>query len=121
MARVFLVEPVRRDFDLESLKSFGEIIYLFEPDERRGSVFRTDEFCINVTARLKRARFDAVNDFFCLTGALVPTCLVMSLIANAHSTINILLYNTGDESYASRKVVYEAENTTQSETQAGTA
>lgn len=110
MSRVFLVEPVRREFDLESLKDFGEITFLFQPDERRGSVFRTEEFCASILARLSREDFDPELDFFCLTGALVPVSLTLSIMSHLFGMVNVLLYNTGDENYASRKVEYEVDN-----------
>ncbi len=109
-ARVFLIETVRRDFNLESLKEFGIVTYLYNSDERRGSLFRTEEFCQEVKARLLREQFDSEGDYFCLTGGLVPTSLALSVLSRMFPTLNLLLYNTGDDSYVCRVVNYDTES-----------
>lgn len=102
--RVFLLEEPRGNVNLETAKAFGPIKYVFGPDDRRCSVFKAGEFGHAVVRKLREARFDAVQDRFCLTGALVPVCIAVSAILAEWGMTGLLLWNAPDCCYVDRFV-----------------
>ena len=109
MSNVYLIEPSRRPMDLSSAKSFGELVYLFGPDERRASVFQVDQFSDQVIDALQEKNFNYEEDYFCVMGGLLQVTLFgIALGAFAEQNqipyITLLMYNSPHNAYEERRL-----------------
>ena len=108
MSRVFLVEPVRANIDVSSAEKFGELVYIFGPNAKRVSVFKTQEYCVAVLDILRSMDYDPEEDIFCISGSMVPVAVTLSaLVAEFVAGIEVLFYNSIEDGYARRTMKAE--------------
>lgn len=97
--RVFAFE--RCEQDVSAAAKFGEVVYLFDADGSRPSIW-SDEFGEQVVKTLMNWRFNPDEDFILCTGKMVPL-MMLSLTALAEfEVINLLLYNSVEREYVRR-------------------
>ena len=102
MSRVFLVERPKANIDVTKAEEFGELNYVFGPDDRRCSVFRTTEFGHEVIARLETAKYDSTVDFFCIAGSMVTVAAALAAMMSRYSVVRVLMYSAPDNRYVKR-------------------
>lgn len=99
MGRVFILEEARRHLDTSSAARYGDITYLFDPGERRPSVFQVQEFVESVHAALVRKAFDPDEDSWVIVGSMLNTSIAMLALAAYATgrTVQLLLFNARAE------------------------
>ena len=100
--RVFVIEPVRAQLDISTAEEFGEVIYVFEHDMRRCSVFRHEEFGKAVLRRLQELKFSPDIDCICIVGTMITVVVALIAISQTYDTFNVLLFNATDGTYVHR-------------------
>lgn len=109
MRRLFILEEVRRNIDLSSANELGEVIQLFEQDERRPGLFDVDAFVDAVQERLYSVNFDPTEDAFIIAGSMIAVALT-SIAVIRYATlekfdhINLLLFDSRSDKYIERCV-----------------
>lgn len=104
MRRVFLIERPRSHIDLAKAAEFGELTYVFNPDDRRDSVFSCNGFVSSVLKRLKQLNFDTHVDVFCIAGSMVPITISAAAILCVYGHLDVLLYNAREGAYILRSL-----------------
>lgn len=104
MSRVFILQAPKAHMDLSSCAKYGDIVTLFVDQERRPSVFDTEEFGKEVLQRLEKHNFDPTVDYICVTGAMVALITGLIAIACAYDDFMILLFSSNSVQYVAKKV-----------------
>lgn len=104
MSRIFLLQEPKAHMDLTSLAKYGETITLFVNNEKRPSVFDTEEFGNAVLQRLEQHKFDPAIDYICVTGAMVALTTALIAITCAYDEFMILLFSSNSAQYVAKKV-----------------
>lgn len=112
MSRVFLVEVPRGNIDTASARNFGELTYIFEPDQRRSRVFDVDAYARDVLASLTALEFDPDRDYFALTGPVLPVNLSLYTILRRWGRVQVLMFVSTDSKYVSRTLTLVKGDTT---------
>lgn len=102
-SRVFLFEPTKANIDLSTALTFGEIVYIFSPGERRCSVFNSTSYCKSVIDKLKQSKFDKDNDYLCAVGSIISVTTAIIAISQVYDNFNLLLFNSLESSYVARQ------------------
>jgi len=104
MCRVFLVEPPRPNIDLSAAREHGELHYIFDVDDRRASVFHSEQFGLDVLRQLEQRRFDPRVDCIAATGSLVPVAVALAAIVCRYPRVNVLFYSANESRYVKRGI-----------------
>ena len=99
MSKVFIIEPPRHQLDISKAKRFGEIVYVFEPNDRRCGVFETERFGNSVLKVLIEKNFNVEEDVICIVGAMLTVIIAVIAIAQQHDSFNLLMYNSVTSDY----------------------
>lgn len=94
--RAFVIEPCK--LDLSSAETFGEIVYIFRPNERRPSIW-DEAFRQEIVDRLTALRFNPTKDFFVVAGHMVPIVIATGIIVRLYDTARALFYSAPDCCY----------------------
>lgn len=100
-AKVFILESTH--LDTSHAAEFGEVMYIFEKDTRRASIWSV-EFQEQIITALDAAGFDAEVDYLACAGHLVPIICCLGAMLRAYGKLNVLLYNSVDRCYVKRKL-----------------
>lgn len=103
MPKVFIIEPVRQHIDVSKAQKFGDIIYVFEINDRRCSAFQIIHFGRTVLQRLEQLEFDPKLDFVCIVGAMLTVTIAIIAIAQRYDVFNVLLFNSVDDAYVEKR------------------
>ena len=97
--RAFILEEARRHVDTSSAEQFGEIEFLFQPQERRPSIFQVQAFTEAVHSALHRVAFDAANDAFVIVGSVLNVAIAMMALSRyvGDAEVTILMFNARAE------------------------
>lgn len=104
MPRVFLIEKCKPGIDVDKARSYGDLVYAFNPEDRRSSVFRPDRFIDEVLERFKNAGFDPATDYFCLAGSTVPLTLVTAGLLDVYGHLRLLMFSGNDCKYVEKSI-----------------
>lgn len=102
MSRVLLIEKPRPHIDTSTAAVFGRLEYIFGTDDRRSSVFSTNEFISDLLERMGAMDFDHESDVLCITGSMVPTVIAAAAIVHHYGFLTVLLYNAREDAYVKR-------------------
>jgi len=103
-SRVFVVERPRPNIDLRCAEKFGELVLLFEAEDRRCSVFHSEQYGLAVLERLRAKNFDPLLDLLCVAGSMVPVTIAIAAAVLRYGRISVLLYNAAESSYVERTI-----------------
>lgn len=105
MPRVFVLEPPRSTVDLSSTEKFGEVTFIFQPGDRRCSVFLGNEYGEIVLEKLREMNFDPIKgDSFCITGGMIPVSIAVAAIIVTYGGIRVLFWSAAECRYVERWV-----------------
>lgn len=100
--RAFVVEPTK--FDISLAEEFGEVTYIFGPDDRRLSIWDPD-FTRQVVDRLVlELEYDPGRDHFVIAGHMVTLTFVVAALVRYVGPFKALLYSAVEQKYVSRKI-----------------
>ena len=102
-SRVFVIEPVRNYIDISKAQKYGEIIYIFNHEDRRCSAWEHVHFGQEILQRLKALEFDSKTDFICIVGAMLTVSITAITVAQHYDKFNILLFNSVNDAYVKRR------------------
>lgn len=102
MSKVFIIEPPRQNIDTSKAKEYGDIIYVFDHDDRRCSVWSHASFGQTVLQRLEELGFDPEKDSICVVGAMITVLIAVVAIAQRYEKFNVLLFNSIDDKYVQK-------------------
>lgn len=100
MSRVFIFERVRAN--IESLKVFGEITYIFEADDERSSIWETQDLRAEIAEQLQELQFNPAQDFFAIVGAVIPITLVIAVLESLFPAYRVLYWQAEAREYVPR-------------------
>ncbi len=104
MPRVFIVEEPKANIDITKAERFGELVFVFDPHDRRCSVFDCQQFGENVLKQLDTHDFSPEEDYLCIVGSMI-TVMMMLLAASARwPIIRTLFYSANEGQYVSRVI-----------------
>jgi len=92
--KVFIIEHPRNNIDVSKAKDFGQIVYLFDKDDRRCSAWDHKKFGRTVLGRLKELDYNPEEDYICIVGAVLIIINSIIAIAQNHETFTVLLFNS---------------------------
>ena len=104
MPQVFLVEQTKRSIDVSKSGEYGEIVYVFGPDDRRSSIFQCKQFGTELLGRLTTLGFNYVKDSICIAGSIVPITVALSAMVCSYPSVNVLFYNSSESCYVQRTI-----------------
>ena len=105
--RVFVLEPLRGEDDVKSLKRHGEPKLIFD-GIRAPNVFSTEAYEDAITAWMRNEDYDPYHDAFVVTGRLTKVALALGIIcrhvAYAHpgQSVRVLIYDGHIQDYVER-------------------
>ncbi len=103
MSKVFIIEPPRQNIDTNKAREYGDIVYVFDHDDRRCSVWSHVNFGNTVLRRLVELGFDPEEDFVCIVGAMVTVLIAVVAVAQHYDEFKVLLFNSVDDSYVQKR------------------
>lgn len=108
--KVFLMEQLKSHMDLSTALPFGELVYIFEPRDRRTSIFDSDNFVCEVIDVMKAKEFDPCVDYFCMAGGqinLVLAAFALQAVCdiNGIAQIRMLVFNSVSCGYEEMKIL----------------
>ena len=105
MSKVFILEPVRSKLDVSKAREYGEIIYIFQRDARRCSVWDHKNFSLTVLRRLKALGYNYKTDFICVVGAILTVTIAIIALTQKYEEFNALFFNSVSGDYVKRNFV----------------
>jgi hypothetical protein len=99
MTRVFIIEPPRESLNVSPAAEYGELVYVFGPNERRCSAFDTTKFGAALLNKLSTLRYDPEADLLCVVGSMVTVAVSIASVAHAHACFSLLLFNSVHGTY----------------------
>ena len=103
MSKVFIIEPPRNNIDVSDAQKFGDIVYVFDYDDRRCGVWQHVLFGQTILQRLESLGFDPESDYVCVTGAMVTVTIAIITIAQYYDEFNTLLFNSVNNCYVGKR------------------
>jgi hypothetical protein len=103
MSRVFIIEQPRSNIDISRAEQFGELVYLFDSNARRCSVFHHHDFGRAILEQLVAANFDYKDDYVCIVGSMLTVAVALIAIAQSFDTFKALLFNSVESEYVERR------------------
>lgn len=104
MSKVFVLEPPKANIDVTKAERYGEVVYVFERDTRRPSVFQSTSFGEAVIRRLAELGYDPVTDYLAVAGSIVPVVIALMACIVQHHTVNVLFWHAGETTYVRRRI-----------------
>ena len=104
LPRVFVLEPVKSSIDVSKAERYGEVAYVFNPDERRPSVFQATAFGESVLRRLEAAEFRWEHDYLAVAGSIVPVTIALMACMTKYPRLNVLFWHAGEMTYVRRQI-----------------
>jgi len=105
MSRVMVLMPLGgRSLDLTTAERYGEIEYIFQPGERRCSIFDVNKFVCTVIDILEEKKFDYKTDSVCIVGSMVPLVVASMGIARHYPSLRLLLFDSTKHEYVARTI-----------------
>lgn len=92
MARAFLLEPARADFNLSSIEKYGSISLLF-PAGFPTSLGQPEMIETTILDRLHQVDYDCCEDYFVVAGKLGRIACLMGIAGSNYERVKLLLYN----------------------------
>ncbi len=103
MPKIFIIERPRNNIDVSKAREYGDIIYIFNSQDRRPSAWEHVQFGRMALQRLKELNFDNETDFICIVGTMLIVSVVIIAVAQHHSIFNILLFNCVTSRYEQKR------------------
>lgn len=101
MRRVFIVLESDK-YNLDSAREIGEVKYLLT---KKIGPFHTDVLARDLAKALKKNRFNPKEDYVCLTGPFVHTCVLTFVLGQKYrEPIKFLIFDATSSSYKERTV-----------------
>jgi hypothetical protein len=96
-AQVIALEMTK--YNLEGAEKFGELMYIFPPDESRPSVW-TNQYRLNIEHALdKILEFDPALDYVLLVGQILPLAILINILSSKYRAFKALVFNAGSREY----------------------
>ena len=116
MAKVFILERLnekQRHISLDGARDYGDIVYVFEEDSDRSSIW-AESFKKELIVSFEKKGFNPEKDYFCIVGYIVPMVIAISELIVEYGEVRTLLYSAVNQSYLPKKLGanYEAEEIT---------
>lgn len=110
--RVFVFERVNPALKVEQcVEAFGQVIYLFEREDERTSLWDTKELQREIQEQLTALEFNPAIDYFAVVGPVVPCVLAVSAIQFLHDEYKLLFWNSINREYFARLIHNERKTT----------
>ena len=103
MSKVFIIERPRNNIDVSDARKFGDIVYVFDHDDRRCGVWQITLFGQTILRRLESLGFDPESDYVCVTGAMVTVLIAIVAVAQRYDEFNALLFNAVNNCYVEKR------------------
>lgn len=103
MPKVFIIEPPRNNIDVSKATEYGDIVYVFEHDDRRCSIFQCTEFGKTILDNLEVLKYDPDEDYICVVGALLTVTISLIAITQMYETFSLLLFDSVHNEYIKRR------------------
>lgn len=103
MPKVFIIERPRSNIDVSDALKFGDIVYVFDCNDRRCGVWQITLFGQTVLRRLEFLKFDPKTDYVCVTGAMLTVSIAIIAIAQCYDEFNALLFNSVNNCYVEKR------------------
>jgi len=103
MCRVFVVEHPKPNLDINSAEEFGELTFIFEPNDRRCSAFHHVSFGRAILDKLESLNYNPNEDYICIVGSILVVSIAMITIAQAYPSFKALLFNSIDSCYVEKQ------------------
>lgn len=105
MQRVIVFSEISKEqWPLEALDEWGEVVFLYEKNERPPTIANFDVFTQAIALKLKRIEFDYQNDAFVLVGRQVDICMTAFVLGRLNKSITMLVYHPRDERYTKKEI-----------------
>ncbi len=102
-SRVFVIERPRNKIDVSKAEEYGDIIYIFDNEERRCTAWLHVEYGQMILGRLKTYHFDPKIDFICIAGAMLVITIYVIAVAQYYGEFKALLFDSRDDRYLQKK------------------
>ena len=102
--RVFIIEHVRSYIDVSKAETYGEIVYLFDRNDRRCSVWEHPRFGQKILQLLEAYKFNPEIDFICVAGAMLTVSIAIIVVSQNYDFYNVLLFNSVESTYTQRRI-----------------
>lgn len=102
--RVFIIEHVRNYIDVSKARRYGEIVYLFDRNDRRCSVWEHPRFGQKILQLLETYEFDPEIDSICVAGAMLTVSIAIIVVSQNYDFYNVLLFNSVESTYTQRRI-----------------
>ena len=100
--KVFVIEPTRKELHVDRLQAYGDVKFIFEPNDRRCSVFQHDQFGRLVIDRLNELSYDHNADHLCIVGSVVAIVVTVTALAQHFGRFNALIFDAINANYVPR-------------------
>ena len=96
MPKVFVLAPSEKDVSKASM--YGQIVFVFRPDERRPSVWDA-EFALSALDRLEQEQYDPTNDYLLLVGNFIAIIAFVAAVAEQYYSPKALAFDMTRQTY----------------------
>jgi len=98
-SRVFVIERPRNQIDVSKAEEYGDIVYVFDNENRRCSAWMHVEYGRMILRRLEACRFDSKIDFVCVAGAMLTVTIYVIVVAQYYDEFKVLFFDSRDDRY----------------------
>lgn len=96
LAQVLALEISK--YDLASAEQFGELRYIFPPDEPKPRVW-VREYRQAIEQSLTDYEFDPAIDYILLIGQILPLAILVNILSTKYRTFKALAFNANTRTY----------------------
>lgn len=105
MTRVFVVaETAQERYNLDGLRQFGNIVFLYARDERKPSIYNVSQFASSIATRLNDHSFDARHDYVALVGRQVEVGILFYVLGLLAGDVKIAFFDAAKTEYSENEL-----------------
>lgn len=99
--RVFVVsESVKERYCLDGIRRYGDIVFLYDENERKPSIYNTSQFAASLATRLSDHAFDASNDFVAMVGRQIEVGILFYVLGLLVGDVKIIFFDAAKAEYS---------------------
>ena len=86
-------------YNLDGAEKYGELMYIFPPDDPRPSVW-TNQYRLAIERALRTdLEFDPALDYILLVGQILPLAILINILSSKYRTFKALVFNATTREY----------------------
>jgi hypothetical protein len=101
MSQVIVVtESIRDRYNLDGLRAFGDVKFLYGENERKPSIYNATQFASSVAMRLSDVGYNSEHDYLALIGRQIEVGLMFYVLGLLVGNAKIIFFDASKAEYS---------------------